>query len=560
MTQDEFYFWCIDQEINRRGIAVDIKGINASMEIMDQVFNKYVTECVNLTGLEPSQGEALRGWLADQGVRLPNLRADTVKKALGQNFKYELDTSLDDDEEMAELEEIEAGQKLPENARRALEIRALTASASVKKVYAMANRVTRGGRVKNLIMHHGARTGRPTGVGPQPLNLPKAGPDLRWCKSEECLKPFSAAHERCPWCGSGIITDIKKWSHEAVDAAIELMCHNSLELIEFFFGDPLLTISGSVRGMYCAGPGMELIASDYSSIEAVVLAEMAGEQWRIDAFRDNKPIYFMSASKITGETLEWYLEYKEKNGDNHEDRQKIGKVAELASGYGGWIGSWRAFGSTETDVWIKKNILAWRSASPAIPEFWGGQFRGSPWDSGSYQEFYGCEGMAIQAALYPAQAFMFRGLTFYMAERHTGPALIIRLPSKQELTYHNFRLIPADRPYSRDGEWSCFYDTWNSNPKYGPMGWGPMSTYGGRLVENIIQAISHDILRYAIVNLRSHGYPTVLHVYDEIVGEIPAGAGSVEQFEGLMNKMPAWAEGWPIRANGGWRGVRYRKG
>ena len=102
--------------------------------------------------------------------------------------------------------------------------------------------------------------------------------------------------------------------------------------------------------------------------------------------------------------------------------------------------------------------------------------------------------------------------------------------------------------------------TWNSNAKFGALGWVRMRTWGSRLFENAVQAIAHDILRHAILNLRAAGYPTVLHVYDEIVVEVPEGLGSVDDVERIMQTLPPWAAGWPIRASGGWRGKRFRKG
>lgn len=226
-------------------------------------------------------------------------------------------------------------------------------------------------------------------------------------------------------------------------------------------------------------------------------------------------------------------------------------------GFGGWIGSYKAFGSTEPDDVIKAQILAWRAASPAIVDLWGGQYRGLPWERDRRPEMFGYEGMAIAAIQNPGMVYDWRGVQFYMR----GAALIIRLLSGRELTYHDAKLYPSQR---RADELSIVYMTWNSNPKYGPMGWVPMETYGGRLTENVVQATAHDILRHSIINLRAAGYPTVLHVYDEIVAEIPHGSGSLEHFEAIMATMPAWAHDaagpWPIKASGGWRGRRYRKG
>lgn len=533
MTSDELLFWQIDQEINHRGLGIDRKGVRDCIAVLQQAIDQYGAECVAITGgLESGQLQEIRGWLSAQGVSMPDMQADTVEMKLRD-------------------------PNLPWHARRVLEIRSLIGSASVKKLFAMEYQANRNDRLQNLIVHHGARTGRPTGEGPQPLNLPKAGPKLVTCGA--CQRPHRHDTNACPWCGVPCppIDRKRAWKPEMVPFVLEIMASRVLGLVEFFFGDAVLAIMGCVRGLFQAADGYELIASDYSAIEAVVLAMLAGEQWRIDAFVNDEPIYLVGASKITGTPVAEYLTYAEQHGDHHPDRQNIGKVSELACGFGGWIGSYKAFGSTEPDDVIKAQILAWRNASPAIVEFWGGQWRGPPWRR-DYRELYGMEGAFIQAvqergtAIRPACCPTISFL--YASDRDV---LHITLPSGRRLAYHNPRLATSRR---NADELEISYMTWNSNPKYGPMGWVRMETYGGRLTENVVQAVAHDILRHAIINLRAAGYPTVLHVYDEIVAEIPAGTGSVEQFEAIMATLPPWAAGWPVRASGGWRGKRYRKG
>ena len=533
LTAAEMLFWFVDQEINYRGIAVDRPAIRDCIVILEQALARYGDECREITGgINPTQLEALRGWLAAHGAFMVSMDEETVAAALEDCAHW------------------------PADCRRVLELRQLIGSASVKKLYAMENQACRDDRLRDLMIHHGARTGRPTGGGPQPLNLPRAGPDLRWC--EACSHPFRHDAAHCPWCAAPAPAKRSKWSAAAVDHVLEIMATRDLSVLEYYFGDALLCISGCLRGLFVAGPGMELIASDYSSIEAVVLAMLAGEQWRIDAFCENKPIYLLSASKITGIPLEEYLAYYEAHGDHHPDRQKIGKVNELANGFGGWIGSSRAFGSDEPDDVVRARILAWRAASPAIVEFWGGQWRGPPWADAweAPNDLYGVEGMAIAAIQNPGLVFEFRGLRFYI--RADG-ALMITLPSGRELTYNQAQATRSVNRWGRESV-TITYMTHNSNPKYGALGWVPMDTYGGRLTENIVQAVAHDILRHAILALRAAGYPCVLHVYDEVICEVPAGAGSIEQFEAIMSEMPAWAQGWPVRAAGGWRGRRYRKG
>jgi DNA polymerase len=285
-----------------------------------------------------------------------------------------------------------------------IELRALTGSASVKKLFAMENMASADNRLRNLIVHHGARTGRPTGEGAQPLNMPRSGPKLVTCAP--CGRPYKPEHDACPWCGAVKPADARKaWKPEMVDHALEIIATRSLDLVEYFFGDALLTIAGCSRGLFVAGDGMELIASDYSAIEAVVTAELAQETWRQDAFRNQEPIYLVSASKITGTSVQDYLAYFELNGEHHADRQNIGKVAELGLGFGGWINAWLAFDDSGTfnEYEIKDLIKAWRAASPNIVELWGGQWRGAPWNG--YAERFGFEGRGNQRGAIPRYRF-----------------------------------------------------------------------------------------------------------------------------------------------------------
>jgi DNA polymerase len=560
MTSAEREFWLIDQEINWRGLGVDRPAIRDCISILNQTLARYGEEMRALTGgIETTQLEQLKGWLAAQHVYVDSLDAESIESILSRLAPHP------------------PGGIFP--ARRVIELRALTGSASVKKLFAMENMASADNRLRNLIVHHGARTGRPTGEGAQPLNMPRSGPKLVTCAP--CGRPYKPEHDACPWCGAVKPADARKaWKPEMVDHALEIIATRSLDLVEYFFGDALLTIAGCSRGLFVAGDGMELIASDYSAIEAVVTAELAQETWRQDAFRNQEPIYLVSASKITGISVQEYLAYFELNGEHHADRQNIGKVAELGLGFGGWINAWLAFDDSGTfnEYEIKDLIKAWRAASPNIVELWGGQWRGPPWNG--YAERFGFEGAAINAVQYPDVDFrpMMRrpdtgewwngpDVTFRYDSRQD--ALLVTLPCRiRKLTYWQPRLAPSTREYASAGELSLTYMTWNSNPKYGVIGWVRMNTFGGRLTENIVQATAHDLLRYAIINLRAAGYPTVLHIYDEIVTEVPKlprmlpGLSDpwVADVERIMSLVPAWAAGWPVRAAGGWRGRRYRKG
>jgi DNA polymerase len=302
-----------------------------------------------------------------------------------------------------------------------------------------------------------------------------------------------------------------------------------------------------LRGLFTAAPGHDLICSDYSAIEAVVLAELSGETWRQEVFRTHGKIYEMSAAKIKNIPFEEFEKHKKETGQHHHLR-KMGKTAELASGYGGWINAWKRFGADEflTDDEIKTAILNWRKASPAVVEFWGGQKRN--WNS----ELYGVEGHAIQAILNPGKEYVFRKLKFQVIDN----ILYVTLLSGRKLIYHNPRVIPH---FEQRRGLQILFEGWNSNPTMGPIGWVKKDTYSGKLTENIAQATARDILAFAIVNLEAKGYPVVLHIHDEIGSEVREDFGSIEEFETIMSTMPEWAARWPVKAHGGWRGKRYRK-
>lgn len=543
LPPSELAIWQCDRAINDRGVQMDVAGIRNCIAVINQAHARYNAELAALTGGTVSKASELQrliGWLGYAGVHTDSLDEDHLAELLDRD-------------------------DLPPHARRALEIRAAIGSASVKKVFAMLNQVSADGRLRDLFTYYGARTGRVTGGGPQPTNLPNsAGVYARACES--CERHYGAHLHACPWCGASADVSHKvEWGIESAEWALEAIATQSLDFVEYVWGDAMLAVSGSLRALFIAAFGKELLCSDYSSIEAVVVAELAGEEWRRKVFDTHGKIYEMSAAKISGVPFEdfmvhagytpeqlahpeWWTLKPANDGSHHPLRKKIGKVAELALGYQGWIGSMLAFGADEfmSEGEMKDAILAWRGASPAIVEFWGGQQR-------DYKtEYYGVEGMAVQAILYPGGVFEYRGHQFQVR----GDAMYLRLVSGRELTYHRPRLSASTK---RSGTYAISYEGWNSNPKNGAIGWIRMDTWGGRLVENIVQATARDIQWHGILNLEKAGYPIVLHVYDEDIAEVPEGFGSVEEFEAIMAIMPPWAAGWPIRAKGGWRGKRYRK-
>lgn len=544
LNHDELLFELCTRAMNIRGVAIDMETVTAGVKILDQALERYDSELKGLTGgivERASQDKKLKEWL----VNTQNVRTISVDKE--------------------NRERLLKREDLPSPARRALEIVGLVGSASVKKLYAIL-RQSVNGILHDLFIYYGARTGRDTGADVQPQNLPKAGPNLRWCENDGCGKPYGTHRATCPYCGtSEAFSRPEPWSWRAVEHAVAVLRTGSLDAVESVFGDALLTISGCIRGLFQPAPGNDFICSDYSSIEAVVTGMIAGERWRVEAFRRKEDIYLASAAQMMKRPPGFYEEYRAKHNAKHPDRQKIGKPAELGLGFGGWINAWYNFdkSGTFTEDEVKRNILAWRAASPMIEELWGGQVRGKPWAPERF-ELYGLEGAAIAAVQNPGQCFSYRGISYGVKD----DVLYCNLPSGRNLVYHSPRLHPSDR---WDGQVSLTYEGYNSNANMGPVGWIRIDTYGGRLTENTVQAIARDFLRDAVIRLERAGYKVVLRVHDEIVVEVPEGTGSIEEVERLMSELPEWALAWgriwsvdgdptwPIRAAGGWRGKRYRK-
>lgn len=535
LSPHELDVWLLDQRINVRGVQIDTESLAACISIFEQAENKYLAELNHLTGggvNSASELQKMIGWLAARWVRTASLDDAGVNALLSSD--------------------------IPSDCRRVLEIRKILSSSSVKKIYSIFHMLNSAGRLRGIFAYCGAdRTGRWAGRGPQPQNLPRKGPKTVRCDPVNgCGKYYASHRETCPHCAASCaFSESVEWCNDIVEQALNDIKWLDLSVIESIWGDPLDVISGCLRGLFIAAPGKELICSDFSAIEGVAAAMLAREQWRIDVFRTHGKIYETGASKITGIPFEEFIRHKKETGNHHPTRQTIGKVSELASGFGGWVGSWIQFGAGEfmTEPEIREALLAWRAASPNIVEMWGGQHRKHPHRWEFTPEYYGLEGCAVLAILNPMQCYAHNDIK-YQYSQETG-ILYCRLLSGRILHYHNARLQPHT---ARNGmiEYQILYDG-TDNETTGK--WLTMSTYGGKLFENVVQATARDLLAFAMVNIEKAGFPIVLHVHDEIVSEVPEGTGDIKRFEQIMSTMPDWARDWPVKATGGWVGDRYRK-
>lgn len=539
LSEYELEVWKLDQKINERGVAVDVEAMQNCRRVVSAISERYTAELQHLTnGRIESAGQVgeIQSMLAEYGIKIPDMQADTITRVLDNK------THL-----------VHAHPW----AKRVLEIRSMLASASVKKLGALERTLCADGRVRGLFMYYGAeRTGRWAGRGAQPQNFPRGDAEVTVCRS---CGTRQGLRDPCIACGGA--PEKAKWNFDFALEALKSFRDSDLDGAIARWGDVLSVVAGSLRSLFVAAPGHRFVCSDYSAIEAVVLAALAGEEWRLEVFRTHGKIYEMSASKITGMSLDEYLAYKKRTGENHPDRQKIGKTAELASGYQGWVGAWKAFGADKhmTDDEIECNVKRWREESPAIVDFWRG-----------------LESAAINAVMSPGHFYRYRDIQYYC----DGKVLRCYLPSGRPLVYHKPRVLQDWRVrisgstavmwasemeswqsigYAWPAKMRMFFWGWNSNPKYGAMGWVEQQTYGGRLTENVVQAASRDLLAHGMLHADRAGYNIVMHVHDEIVCEQPEGHGSVEELERLMGTLPTWAEGWPVFARGGWQGREFRK-
>ena len=438
--------YALDQTVNDRGIQLDLQLVQQAIRMDALTKDKLLQQMKALTHLDnPNSVYQLLGWLETQGYQ-----SDSLGKAQVQ----------------------ELIKTAREPVRSVLELRLQLSKASVKKYQAMQNAVCSDGRARGMFQFYGAnRTGREAGRIIQLQNLPQNHlPDL--------------------------------------EAARELVKSGNLEAVELLYEDVPDTLSQLIRTAFVPKPGYKFLVADFSAIEARVIAWLAGETWRMQAFAEGKDIYCASASKIFGVPVV-------KHGINGHLRQK-GKVAELACGYGGSVGAMKQMGGAEmSDAELKQLVTDWRNASPHIVQLW--------WD---------VERAALTAVReqLPTETHGFRF-------SYESGFLFIRLLSGRRLAYVKPRIEP-----NRFGGESITYEGIGTNRK-----WERLETYSGKLVENIVQATARDLLFYSMQTLSQ--YFIVGHIHDEMIIECQKDT-KLEEICQEMARTPDWANGLLLRADG----------
>lgn len=484
LSDRERQVWLMDYRINQRGVQVDLPSAEAAIKLADAMKVRYDNELAQITNGAATSVTALaplKEWLNEQGCH----------QALAGLAK-------------ADVSELLADDTLPRPVRAALTVRQESGKASNAKFNVMVRQAGEDGRLHNLVQYHGAATGRWAGRAVQVHNLPRNMPDA-----------------------------------DVVERILELVRNGEHDAIDAIFGPPLSMVSGCLRSFFTAAAGKRLVAGDFSNVEGRGLAWLAGEEWKLDAFRkaDAKAgpgIYELAYSRMFGVPVE--------SIKNPSEERQVGKVAELAFGYQGGVGSFhvmgKTYGVTVSDAKAEEFKNAWRAAHPKVVQLWRDAQRS-----------------AILAVENPGNIYEYGHPGRQAKFRKVGSFLWLLLPSGRALCYPYAKILqgeygpqltymtspsPDDR---RKGK--IIYDPLNSS------NWARVSAYGGSLVNNENQGMCRDILAEIMLRMEEADLPVVMHVHDEPVGEVDQAVAEDKRLlmQQIMRTPPAWAKGFPLWAD-----------
>jgi DNA polymerase len=442
--------YVLDQEINDRGIAIDRTLVKAAMAMDEYAKEKLIGQMRQLTGMDnPNSVMQMKRWLADNGLEMDTLG----KKAVADLLKT-----------------------APEPFGEVLKLRLDLAKSSVAKYAAMEKCWCADARARGMFQFYGAsRSGR--------------------------------------WAGRRIqLQNLARNDMDTIDEARALVRSGDMAALELLYDSTSDVLSQLVRTAFVPAPGKQFIVVDFASIEARVLAWLAGEKWVLDVFRSHGKIYEATAAQMFHIPIETITK-------GSPLRQK-GKIAALALGYGGSVGALKNMGALDmglSEEELPTLVAAWREANPHITAFW----------------------RAVDRATLHVVTERTRCSTHGITFECKSQMLFITLPSGRKLAYVKPRI-----GLNRFGRECLSYEGVNLAHQ-----WGRIESYGAKVVENIVQATARDLLMHAMFSIDRVGYPIVAHVHDEVIVEAPLDA-RVEDVAVLMCDAPVWAEGLPLRAEG----------
>lgn len=454
----EHRFWCLDARINERGMCVDRELVHNAIAMDARYKAELTKQAVAISGLEnPNSVAQIKQWLLEQeGIEVPSLNKKVVAEVVSQLNG--------------------------ERTKQFMALRARLAKSSTKKYEAMERSACADAHIKGCFQFYGAnRTGRFAGRLVQLQNLPQ--------------------------------------NHmEDLAVARSLVRDNDYETVRLLYDSVSDTLSELIRTALIPEPGHRFIVADFSAIEARVIAWIAGEQWRLDVFRNGGDIYCASASQMFHVPVV-------KHGENGHLRQK-GKIAELALGYGGGANALKAFGADKmgmTEEEMVNTVDLWREASPRVCALWRA-----------------LERAAIRCVVHKTpQVSAIGGIRF---EMECG-ILWMTLPSGRRIAYYGAEYGPSR--FHRDRRALSYMGVDQKTKR-----WGRVETWGGKLAENVTQATARDCLRDTMLALEDAGYDIRAHVHDEVIISEPRDGRTVEDVSAIMGRELPWASGLPLRGDG----------
>lgn len=499
LSKKERRVWQLDYKINRRGIQVDLPAVKAASEMVlheqDRLNVSIRKATDNVVGFT-TEVARLTKWVRAQGVAIDGLAKADILDALA------IDT-------------------LPERVREAMLIRQEAGRSSTAKLNKIISAAGTDGRVRGTKQYHGAGTGRWAGRTIQPDNFPRP-----------TLTPAE------------------------VEDAIELIQRGERGKLDLLYGAPMSVAADCLRGMITASPGHALLSGDFVGVENRVLPWLAGEEWKLQAFREQDAgtgpeIYLIAAAKI----------YHTKPSDytKKSPERQTGKVSELSLGYQGGLGAFRQMetslhldlGLTDDQINDAKN--EWRMAHPMIVKYWES-----------------CENAALSAVLNPGKVFTAGAKGREVRYKKVGSFLWCGLPSQRAICYPYPKILEVETPWGDLKDAVTYMKVVSSSgaakdkiiPDPAAHGdWQRVSSYGGKFAENNTQAFARDLLVDAMLNLDADEFDIVMHVHDEVVVEVTedtSDCGTHAKFKKTMSEVPPYAAGLPLAVET-WRGKRYRK-
>ena len=472
---EESRVWRADYAINARGVRFDRATVEGGLRLIGRMKEAYDRRLGEVTGGRVQTVSAIAA--LKEWVTEQGVPIDSVAKG-----------------ELADL--IPTLQDGP--VREALTLRQEAGKSSLAKLDTMLEVATADDRMTNLYQMNGAGTGRWAGRKVQPHNF---------------------------------VRDVPR--ADVVEDALRRVREGDVAALELIHGPPLSVLSTCLRPLLVPAPGHVLVGGDWSAIEGRGVAWFAGEEWKLEMFRradrgEGPGAYETTASKILGVPVAQITK---------EQRQKAGKVPELAFGYQGGVGAARAFGSKEPEAIVEGWKNAWRNEHPATVRSW-----------------YALQRAAIDACKHPGETFYAGAPGRQVRFKVAGSFLWCRLPSGRVMCYPYPKLLDGmygpqltymTVPSQQDRQKGRIIDDPMNCAK-----WARVGTYGGSLLENVVQAFCADFLRGMLVWAEERGDPVVIHTHDDVYCEVPEARAEVTRaaWQERMNTPPAWAKDFPLRA------------